>query len=251
MQAMQARYVKNGLTVRECKMSDGKREKEKVAIEDEKAVERAEAVARAEAEAQRISKATVRAEALLAGLLEWVGKTDGRTAFLFAVNTALGGLALSYLANSDWSVFEVLAFAAYFALFGLASLNLVLVQYPNVVSPNRSMLFFGTIAGNPSDEFIVKFSSINDDEYLRDVLHQCHVNSQIVSKKFSRLQKATRYLIASSFVWLLVAAVPAARSQPAQAFLGQLFSGKQQVSSIAANASNTTAPPVQIVPSRP
>lgn len=195
---------------------------------DIEAREDAETVARAEAEALRISKATARAEAVLAGLLEWVGKTDGRTAFLFAVNTALGGLALTNLAASGWSIFEVLIFAVYFVLFGLSSINLVMVQYPNVTSPNRSMLFFGTIAGNASDDFIDRFSSMTDDDYLRDVLHQCHVNSVIVVKKFQRLQKATRYLIASSFVWLLIVAVPTAKSEAAQRFFGQFFAAQTE-----------------------
>ncbi len=189
--------------------------------------EKAETQAEAEAEAQRISKATVRAEAVLAGLLEWVGKTDSRTAFLFTVNTALGGFALGSLANSGWSLFDAIVFVSYFIMFGIVSFNLVMVQYPNVTSPNRSMLFFGTIAGNPSDDFIDRFSSMKDDEYLRDVLHQCHVNSLIVQKKFKRLQRATLLLIISSFVWLPLVAAPTFGTPAAQAFFGQLFSRQQ------------------------
>jgi len=199
----------------------------RASAEEDVVAEEAEVLAKAEAEAQRISKATVRAEALLSNLFEWVGKTDNRTAFLFAVNTALGGVSLSYLASSGWSTFEVLAYAVYFVLFSVVALNLILVQYPNVTSPNRSMIFFGTIASNPSDDFISKFSSMNDDDYLKDVLNQCHVNSAIVSKKFRRLQIATRYLIVSSFVWLLVAAVPTVRSPQAQQFFGQFLSAQQ------------------------
>ena len=183
-------------------------------------------VARAEAEAQRISTATARAEAVLAGLLDWVGKTDSRTAFLFAVNTALGGLALTNLAVSGWSVFEVVLFVGYFVLFTMSALNLILVQYPNITSPNRSMLFFGTIAGNASDDFISRFSSMTDDDYLRDVLHQCHVNSMVLVKKFQRLQRATRYMIASSFVWLLIVAVPTVNSDAAHRFFGQFFASQ-------------------------
>ncbi|WP_338720341.1 Pycsar system effector family protein [Devosia sp. XK-2] len=189
------------------------------AAEAEKAIAQAEA----EAEALRISKATARAELVLSGLLEWVGKTDGRTGFLFAVNTALGGIALTNLASSRWSIFEVLVFFSYFVLFALAAVHLILVQYPNVASPNRSMLFFATIAGNASDDFIERFSSMTDDDYLRDVLHQCHVNSLVVTKKFQRIHKATRYLIASSFLWLLIIAVPTFNGEPARQFLSTVF----------------------------
>jgi hypothetical protein len=188
-------------------------------IEKKEARENAEAVA----EAQRVSKATQRAEVVLARLFDWVGKTDGRTAFLFAVNTALGGVALGALALSNWSAFEVAAFGVYFAFFSIVSYNLILVQYPNVSSPNKSMLFFGTIASHSFDEFVSRFSSMKDDDYLRDVLYQCHVNSAIVQKKFQRLQRAMFLLILSSVVWVPIVAVPALRTPGAQSFINELF----------------------------
>lgn len=203
------------------KMNDESRTQETKA--EAVAREDAEVRARAEADAQRVSKATERAEEVLSGLLEWVGKTDSRTGFLFAVNTALGGIALTSLSQSNWSFFSVIVFVAYFFLFGLVSYNLIMVQYPNVVSPNRSMLFFGTIAGNTFDDFVSSFSSMKDDEYLRDLLHQCHVNSLILQKKFKRLQRSMFLLILSSFFWMPVVAAPTLATPAAQAFFAQLF----------------------------
>lgn len=190
---------------------------------DDKAQQEAKIAAEAEAEAQRVSKATQRAETVLAGLFEWVGKTDSRTAFLFAVNTALGGVALGALTASKWSVFEVLVYVSYFVMFSIVSYHLIMVQYPNVTSPNRSMLFFGTIAGHTFDDFVNKFSSMDDDEYLRDVLHQCYVNAMIVQKKFLRLQRATNLMIISSFVWVLAIAVPALGTPAANSFFASIF----------------------------
>jgi hypothetical protein len=181
--------------------------------------------AAAEAEAQRVSKATQRAEAVLAGLLEWVGKSDGRTAFLFAVNTAMGGIALSNLGSSRWSIFEVIVYLFYFVLFGSISFHLIMVQFPNINSPNRSSIFFGTIAGQSFDDFIQKFSSMKDEEYLRDVLHQCHVNSVIVQKKFQRLAVAMRLLIISSMVWVVAIAAPSFATPEALTFLHGIFVG--------------------------
>lgn len=180
--------------------------------------------AAAEAEALRISKATQRAERALADLLEWVAKTDGRTAFLFAVNTALGGIALGALSLSSWSVAEVLIYSVYFILFAAVSFNLVMVQYPMVTSPNSSMVFFGTIAGKPFDNFVADFSSMTDDMYLRDVLHQCHVNARVVQTKFRRIRRSMFLLILSSLFWLPAIAVPSLTTPPARAFITSFFS---------------------------
>lgn len=216
-----------------------KGKKEKMAEAEKKAEMEAQVVAEAEAAAQRISKATQRAEAVLAGLFEWVGKTDSRTAFLFAVNTALGGVALGALATSHWSILEVIVFLIYFVMFAFVSFHLIMVQYPNVTSPNRSMLFFGTIASQTFDDFVSKFSSMNDEEYLRDALHQCHVNALIVQKKFQRLQKAMRLMIISSFVWVVAIAVPAVSTPEASAFFAKL----SVPSTTTANATAAPLPP--------
>lgn len=180
--------------------------------------------AQAEAEALRISKATQRAESVLSGLFEWVGKSDGRTAFLFAVNTAMGGFALGSLVGSGWSPFEILVYVIYFVLFAAVSYHLIMVQYPNVSSPNRSILFFASIASHSFDDFVGKFSSMSDDDYLRDVLHQCHVNSLIVQRKFKRLKTAMLVLILSSLPWAALIAAPAFNQPGAAAFVERFFS---------------------------
>lgn len=143
------------------------------------------------------------AEESLAGKLEWVSRHDTRTAFVAGISIAmLGVLATASASVIQWSLYSHI-------IFGLAALllcvSLVIIyfsQYPKTESRNSSLIFFETIASLKLDDFKKRFKDRSDEEYLDDLLSQIHINSEILSRKFTYL-KASLIIIAVSIIpWL-------------------------------------------------
>jgi len=71
------------------------------------------------------------------------------------------------------------------------------------LSPNKSLLFFGTIAKMSFDDFKQKFKSISDEDYLNDLLCQIHINSEILEQKFSNIKAALTMIVLSVIPWVI------------------------------------------------
>lgn len=52
----------------------------------------------------------------------------------------------------------------------------------------KSMIFFGDVASQQLDQYVVRFSGLKDDEILKDLSTQIHTLSGIADRKFIDLQ---------------------------------------------------------------
>lgn len=72
-----------------------------------------------------------------------------------------------------------------------------------IEEPDRSLFFFGHIAGMRQTEFVSQFMGMTFEERARQLLTQVHINSQIVQVKFRWIQRSARFLLTAVVLWLL------------------------------------------------
>lgn len=149
------------------------------------------------------TKQIERAKAVLQLNLDWIGRYDTRIAFIASIQIAmLGLLAKSGASISGWSWSAYLAFGISASALFVGLVFVYLSQYPKTDSQNSSLIFFGTIAPLKIDDFKKKFLHMNENEYLDDLLYQIHINSLILTKKFSDLKSSLRLLAIGVPLWL-------------------------------------------------
>ena len=144
-------------------------------------------------------------EGNLARQLSWIGAADSKTAFAFAVNTAMLGLlaAVSPKVVNGWMLAPAI-FAAFAAALSLASLLfLSLASFPRTKGPKRSLLFFGSIAQRDVGQFTEAACQISAEAYVDDLCMQCHRNAEIADRKFTWVQRAFVALYLSVVPWCL------------------------------------------------
>lgn len=69
--------------------------------------------------------------------------------------------------------------------------------------PDKSLFFFGHIAGMRQSEFVDQFIGMSFNDRARQLLTQVHINSQIVQVKFRWIQRSARFLLIAVVLWLL------------------------------------------------
>jgi hypothetical protein len=147
-------------------------------------------------------------ETTLGRQLSWIAAADAKTAFIFALATAmLGLLASASPAYGKWTVLGV-AFTSIAASLLLISLScVVLAVFPRTKGPKLSVIFFGGIAARHIDEFRVDVQGLSEEAYEEDLVQQCHINAQIAGVKYQWLKAASVLLAASVVPWLAAAYV--------------------------------------------
>ncbi len=143
-----------------------------------------------------------RAESNLQRKLEWISRYDTRITLVAGTSIAmLGVLASASGLITSWSVIALIVFIIAFILLGLSLVFVYFSQKPNDLAPNKSLLFFGTIGKMSFSEFDTGFKNYSNDEYLEDLLHQIHINSQILCKKFTNLKYALFCIALAVLPW--------------------------------------------------
>lgn len=143
-------------------------------------------------------------ESELTRLLEWVRAAESRLAFVLPLSTAmLGALAVFVPSNFVWSVFlAIVSFVA--ALFLVLSIIFAAIaSFPRTTGPEGSLIYFGGIDDLGLERFSSAIASLTRDEYVNDLITQCHRNAQIAQRKYVWVQRAMACLFISSSPWLI------------------------------------------------
>src|SRR5438132_2680457 len=141
-------------------------------------------------EAVLIKERIEAAEANLDRLLEWVGRYDNKSSALVGIDTAMVGALALIIRGLGTNLAESSAIALAILPLGGAFLLMFLGGYPRLKAPNDSLLFFGTIAKKKANEYKEAFEKQTEQEYLDDLVVQCHRNSEILDVKFRYLKRA-------------------------------------------------------------
>jgi hypothetical protein len=144
------------------------------------------------------------AEKTLRNNFEWVGRFDNKAAIVLGAATGMLGLFASFSPPiHSWSVGT--AVVALLALFCVSTslIFLYLATYPRTKRVQRSLFFWGSIAKTPYEEYADAFVQQTQEDYLHDLLQQCHRNGEILHLKFLYLKWAYRFLFGALLPWTL------------------------------------------------
>ena len=123
----------------------------------------------------------------------WIGNMDTKASFLLAYLAVLIGFVVS---NGKpnlplpspvgvWYVVKLICVIALYCtlLISVALFFSTLTARIKSKKDVKSLLFFGTIAGIPMNEYKSKVLYRDKDKQLEDIVEQIHINSEICTKK--------------------------------------------------------------------
>ncbi|KPK21461.1 MAG: hypothetical protein AMJ70_07030 [Dehalococcoidia bacterium SG8_51_3] len=142
------------------------------------------------------------AEKNLDRIIEWVSRCDYKSSIILGIDTGmLGAMAAFAMPFPDLSLFIIITAFITLLTLGTSLAFIITGIYPRTKDPGKSLLYFEAISNCSLDEYKQRFIEIATDEYVSDLLEQCHRNSEILSQKFHRLKLAFLFLIISVLPW--------------------------------------------------
>jgi hypothetical protein len=144
------------------------------------------------------------AEKNLEFLLDWVGRHDYKSSIIFGIGTGMLGVIATFAPDQAFWYCEMIISAGISIFFLLLTLLLVyLGNYPRLEGRSDSLFYFGSICQKSRKQYQKRFSKRTKEEFLADILEQCHRNSEILNKKFKYLKYAFISLLISVIPWLI------------------------------------------------
>ena len=135
-------------------------------------------------------------------LLHWIGAAESRLAFIFSLSTAMiGALAISVPEIASVSSFFKVSISLTILLLGLSIIFIACASFPRTSGPARSLIYFGCINTFPLKEYSKFVSCQTEEEYILDLMAQCHRNAQIATTKFAWIQRSLICTFASILPW--------------------------------------------------
>ena len=137
-------------------------------------------------------------------LLDWVSRLDSKFPIILGIDTAMLGVLATFAPPLClWS--QLMTYFTILSVIFLGStlLFVYLGSYPQTKGPKKSLLYFGSIAKSSFSEYRQIFLNQNPENYLNDLLEQCHRNSEIIDLKFKRLKWAYRTLSIGVLPWAI------------------------------------------------
>lgn len=137
-------------------------------------------------------------------LLEWNGRYDNKLLIILGINTAMLGFLVSSLpVFIEWTCAMFWSFMATIVALAVSFASLFLGSNPRLVGPEKSLWYFNSICKIKYQEFEKIFLERSFNDHLKDILQQCHRNSEILALKFKYLQWAYLSLLISVAVWVV------------------------------------------------
>jgi hypothetical protein len=144
------------------------------------------------------------AESTLSRLLGWIGAAESRLNLVLPLSTAmLGVLAVLAPTFSQWTVFSAIAASFAALLLVLSLVFAACVSFPRTSGPKGSLIYFDGITGKEVEQYDAEFKSLVAEEYLEDLIRQCHRNAQIAKRKFAWAQRSMACLLLGSLPWVV------------------------------------------------
>lgn len=141
-------------------------------------------------------------------LLAWVRASESRLFFQLSLSTAmLGVITISSRGIANWCVWTSIMAVVVGIWLTLGIISCILSVFPRTGGPSRSMIFFGGIESLELDEYDRRVRSRTADEYMTDLIEQCHINAKIAAEKFRWVKISMTFIslgFASWVVWLIL-----------------------------------------------
>lgn len=153
---------------------------------------------------EKLEEKISRSEIELQRLLDWVQASESRIALVLPLSTAMVG-AIAVLAPSatKWTVLGAVFTSIAIILLLLSIAFSALSAFPRTSGPKGSLIFFGGITTRDLIQYRDALKSRTSDDYLDDLISQCHRNAQIAERKFSWAQRSMASLFLAALPWLI------------------------------------------------
>lgn len=135
---------------------------------------------------------------------EWIRAADAKVSIVAAIDIGM----LAAVATAAASSGPPLALATIAIVLGgvFPAISLALASralLPQLVPSSKSLIFFGTVAGLSTAEYESQLSKRTEEDYLRDLVAQSHINSTIATSKHVNVRKSTWCLLVGVLPWLI------------------------------------------------
>lgn len=142
---------------------------------------------------------------LLERQLQWIAAAEVKIGFVITLDLAMLAALGAIVMDMDKIPLEIgLLFLLTTATLFASILSAAESFKPNLSGPEKSLIFFGKIGCEVSDDYLGLFKQQTDDEHLDDCLLQVHRNAQIASAKFKSVNLAIRWGVVALPLWFIV-----------------------------------------------
>ena len=86
-------------------------------------------------------------------------------------------------------------------LLVLSLFFIAFASFPRTTGPEGSNIFFGAIASKELSDFKVQILKQTEEEYIEDLIDQCHRNAQIADRKYFWVKKSIICIFLSMPFW--------------------------------------------------
>lgn len=141
-------------------------------------------------------------------MLGWIAQAEIKVGIVVTIDIAmLGGLAAAFSDAGEktcW-MYALSIISVALAVAGLACAAFSVL--PRLDGPERSLLYFGRVAGMQRADYLARFKQMSDEDMLDDWLDQIHRNAEIAKLKHMWVRRAMEWSFLSAIAWAIAIAL--------------------------------------------
>jgi hypothetical protein len=164
---------------------------------------------------EKMSEKLALAESTLERVGQWIVAADQKASFLLAFAGVLVGAGLlqyeTFFAALDVSkhgaLYRTTVFLSIVAALVCTVIcigQVLLMGWPDAKARGTSLFFFGSIRARPIDDYVSAFLAQDEEQAVRDLAEQIHINSEIAARKHERLATAFRCMFVGLSAWAVL-----------------------------------------------
>lgn len=137
-------------------------------------------------------------------LLGWIRAADGRISLVLPLSSAMLGVIATLASEVKiWTIWPAIisSFCVFFLILSVAFT--AIASFPRTSGPKASMIFFQGIVERGVEKYRRDVGEFSENEYIDDLISQCHINAQIANTKFLWVKRGLGCLFISSLPWFL------------------------------------------------
>jgi len=143
-------------------------------------------------------------EKCLSRLLSWISSAETKIATFFAIDTAMLGVLAALASRCEkWKTLNSCSTISAGILLLFSLLFLAIATFPRLKGPKNSILYFGGIAKKCIEQYKTEACDLENNQYLDDLIFQCHRNAEIAMKKFIWIRRSAIALFITIIPWLI------------------------------------------------
>lgn len=142
-------------------------------------------------------------ETNLSRLLGWIQAADSRVGLILPLTTGMLGVIAAVVPKDmcAWTFVPIFSAGIASFLLVLSLVFIALASFPRTKGPEESMIFFGGIASVKLEKYDEKMKALSSEEYISDLIAQCHRNAQIAERKYHWVKRSITCIFVSLLPW--------------------------------------------------